>query len=122
LDIDGADTAPVCRLLIPVAENTSLTISGNILEGSVIFNIPALKPFIEKGTKKLDNVVMEAIIDDQYFVLNTFDIDLKEDISIKAEISETVKEEKVKTKPRFSVDTSDVEVVESPTPVSKMFN
>jgi hypothetical protein len=123
LDVDGADTLPICRLLIPAistAGTIQITLDGNIEDGSVSFEIPVLKTFLEKGTKKLGNCTLEAIIDDQYFILNQFDIDLKEDISIKAEISEGAKEES-KSKPKFSIDTSNSIVEETVPSLGAMF-
>jgi uncharacterized protein (DUF1786 family) len=110
LDIDGADSSPICRVQIPIKENVMLTITGSISEGSVSFEIPALKQFVEKGKKVLEKCLLEATVDDQYFRLNEFTIDLKEEFSIKAEVEEEVSEAKTKPKMNISIDTSEVEV------------
>ena len=122
LDIGGSDSLPECRIILPMNE-ADLMIKGTISEGMVSFDIPAFKGMIEKGTKQLQNVVLEAIIEDQYFKLNEFEIDLKEEFTIAVSAPEEIKPEKVVNKPRIMTDIEDVKVQESETgSIGKLFS
>lgn len=103
LDVEGVDSIPMCRLIIHIGMG-SLLLHGVVDEGGVWFEIPVLKGLLIKGTRSISSCVLEAIVEEQYFVLNIFDIDFKEDIKIAAD---TVAEVPV-VKPRLSVDVSDV--------------
>jgi hypothetical protein len=72
----------------------SLLLHGVVDEGGVSFEIPVLKGLLIKGTRSITSCVLEAIVEEQYFVLNIFDIDFKEDGELHDEI-ENVSEEEV---------------------------
>lgn len=95
LNIEGNTSTPICRFVLKLNSETSLTLLTTVSTGMISLSVPPLKELLQNVASSVD-AYLEVIVDNNYYIPWNGNITIIEDVNIEVEpISSTIPRETI---------------------------